>query len=56
VLVPDDELTVDRLEAELEPILKDPDRRRAMAAAMRANAHLDATERVAHLIEQKAAP
>jgi UDP-N-acetylglucosamine:LPS N-acetylglucosamine transferase len=55
VLVPDDELTVDRLEAELEPILVDGDRRREMSAAMRANAHLDASERVAELIEQKAA-
>jgi undecaprenyldiphospho-muramoylpentapeptide beta-N-acetylglucosaminyltransferase len=55
VLVPDHELTVDRLEAELEPILVDGDRRREMSAAMRANAHLDASERVAELIEQKAA-
>ena len=55
VLVPDHELTTDRLEVELEPILTDADRRRAMAAAMRANAHLDATERVAALIEQEAA-
>jgi UDP-N-acetylglucosamine--N-acetylmuramyl-(pentapeptide) pyrophosphoryl-undecaprenol N-acetylglucosamine transferase len=55
VLIPDAELTTDRLEAELDPILADADRRRAMAAAMRANAHLDATERVAALIEQEAA-
>jgi len=54
VLVPDHELNVDRLEAELESILRDPDRRRAMAAAMRAHAHLDATERVAALIEEHA--
>ena len=36
VLVPDDELTTERLEAELCPILDDPARREAMAAAMRA--------------------
>jgi undecaprenyldiphospho-muramoylpentapeptide beta-N-acetylglucosaminyltransferase len=55
VLVPDHELTTDRLAAELERILTDDTRRREMAAAMRANAHFDATEAVAALIEQKAA-
>jgi UDP-N-acetylglucosamine--N-acetylmuramyl-(pentapeptide) pyrophosphoryl-undecaprenol N-acetylglucosamine transferase len=54
VLVPDHELTADRLERELSPLIDDPDKRRSMAAAMRANAHLDATERVAALIEETA--
>jgi UDP-N-acetylglucosamine:LPS N-acetylglucosamine transferase len=36
VLVPDDELTTDRLEIELTRILDDPARRASMAAAMRA--------------------
>jgi undecaprenyldiphospho-muramoylpentapeptide beta-N-acetylglucosaminyltransferase len=53
-LVPDDELTVDRLEAELSAILDDPARRDAMAAAMRANAHPDAADRVADLVEAHA--
>jgi len=54
VLVPDHELNVDRLEAELESILRDPDRRRAMAAAMRAHAHFDVTDRVVALIYEHA--
>jgi undecaprenyldiphospho-muramoylpentapeptide beta-N-acetylglucosaminyltransferase len=53
-LVPDSELTVDRLETELSAILDDRARRDAMAAAMRANAHLDAADRVADLVEQHA--
>ncbi|MEY2404922.1 MAG: UDP-N-acetylglucosamine--N-acetylmuramyl-(pentapeptide) pyrophosphoryl-undecaprenol, partial [Acidimicrobiaceae bacterium] len=56
VLVPDDELTTDRLEAELTPILDDACRRSEMAAAMRANAHLDAAERAAALIDEHASP
>jgi undecaprenyldiphospho-muramoylpentapeptide beta-N-acetylglucosaminyltransferase len=56
LLIPDDELTADRLETELAPLLVDTDRREEMAEAMRANAHLGATEAVAALIEQKAAP
>jgi UDP-N-acetylglucosamine--N-acetylmuramyl-(pentapeptide) pyrophosphoryl-undecaprenol N-acetylglucosamine transferase len=54
VLVPDGELTVDRLEEELCAMIEDPTRREAMAAAMRANAHLDAADRVADLVEQHA--
>ncbi len=54
VLVPDDELTTERLEAELCSILDDPARREAMATAMRANAHLDAADRVAELVEEHA--
>ncbi len=54
VLVPDDELTTDRLERELASILDDPDRLRSMAGAMRANAHLDAADRVAELVEASA--
>ena len=53
VVVPDDELTTDRLEVELTSILEDPARRDAMAAAMRANAHLDAADRVADLVEAR---
>jgi undecaprenyldiphospho-muramoylpentapeptide beta-N-acetylglucosaminyltransferase len=54
VLVPDDELTTERLEAELKPILEDPARRASMASAMKAHAHLDAADRVAELVEQHA--
>lgn len=54
VLVPDDELTTDRLVAELTPLLDDPARRARMAGAMRANAHLDAADRVAEVIEAHA--
>jgi undecaprenyldiphospho-muramoylpentapeptide beta-N-acetylglucosaminyltransferase len=54
ILVPDDEMTTDRLERELTSILDDPDRLRAMAHAMRANAHLDASDRVAELVEATA--
>jgi UDP-N-acetylglucosamine--N-acetylmuramyl-(pentapeptide) pyrophosphoryl-undecaprenol N-acetylglucosamine transferase len=54
VLVPDDELTAERLEAELSAILDDPARRDAMAVGMRAHAHLDAADRVAELVEEHA--
>ncbi|HEX2382268.1 MAG TPA: UDP-N-acetylglucosamine--N-acetylmuramyl-(pentapeptide) pyrophosphoryl-undecaprenol N-acetylglucosamine transferase [Acidimicrobiales bacterium] len=54
VLVPDDELTAERLEAELSAILDDPARREAMAVGMRAHAHLDAADRVAELVEENA--
>jgi UDP-N-acetylglucosamine:LPS N-acetylglucosamine transferase len=56
VVVDDAELDVDRLAAELTAIVDDPDRRAAMATAMRASAHLDATDRVAELIESVARP
>jgi len=54
VVVRDAELDVDRLERELRPILDDPDRRAAMAAAMRRNARLDAAEQVAALVDEHA--
>ena len=56
VVVADHELTTDRLEAELTPLLADPARRAAMARAMRAHAHLDAADRVAALVEECARP
>ncbi|MBV9951717.1 MAG: UDP-N-acetylglucosamine--N-acetylmuramyl-(pentapeptide) pyrophosphoryl-undecaprenol N-acetylglucosamine transferase [Acidimicrobiia bacterium] len=55
VVVPDDELDVDRLERELAAIVDDPDRRSAMAAAMRRSARVDAADRVADLVEEVAA-
>jgi UDP-N-acetylglucosamine:LPS N-acetylglucosamine transferase len=54
VIVADHELTTDRLESELAPILADGDRRTAMSQAMRSLARLDAADRVATLIEEQA--
>jgi undecaprenyldiphospho-muramoylpentapeptide beta-N-acetylglucosaminyltransferase len=54
MLVPDDELTTDRLERELASMLDDPEGLRTMAQAMRAHAHLDAADRVAELVETTA--
>ncbi len=54
VVVPDDELDVDRLQRELTALLDHPDRRAAMAAAMRSTARLDAADRVAELVEASA--
>jgi UDP-N-acetylglucosamine--N-acetylmuramyl-(pentapeptide) pyrophosphoryl-undecaprenol N-acetylglucosamine transferase len=54
VLVPDDELTPDRLERELDALLGDHERLGKMAAAMRGQAHLDAADRIASLIEEHA--
>jgi UDP-N-acetylglucosamine:LPS N-acetylglucosamine transferase len=54
VVVVDADLTVDRLEAELDAILGDPDRRAAMAAAARAGATIDAAERAAAVVERVA--
>jgi undecaprenyldiphospho-muramoylpentapeptide beta-N-acetylglucosaminyltransferase len=54
VLVPDDELTTERLEGELGAILDHAARRGAMSSAMRAEAHLDAADSVADLVEQHA--
>jgi undecaprenyldiphospho-muramoylpentapeptide beta-N-acetylglucosaminyltransferase len=54
ILVADDELTTERLEAELCTMIDDPVRRESMATAMRANAHLEAAERVAELVEEQA--
>jgi UDP-N-acetylglucosamine:LPS N-acetylglucosamine transferase len=55
VMVPDDELDVDRLATELGAIVDDPARRAAMAEAMRRSARVDAAERVADLVEAVAA-
>ncbi|MGI8937117.1 MAG: UDP-N-acetylglucosamine--N-acetylmuramyl-(pentapeptide) pyrophosphoryl-undecaprenol N-acetylglucosamine transferase [Iamia sp.] len=52
VVVPDDELDVDRLEAELGPLVDQPPRRAAMAQAMAGQARLDAADGVAELIEE----
>jgi UDP-N-acetylglucosamine:LPS N-acetylglucosamine transferase len=56
VVVPDDELDVDRLERELAAIVDDPARRETMAAAMRSSARTDAADRVADLVESVARP
>jgi len=56
LLVPDAELTADRLVAEVEPLLMNPVRRDAMAAAGRALARPDAADRVADLMELHARP
>jgi UDP-N-acetylglucosamine--N-acetylmuramyl-(pentapeptide) pyrophosphoryl-undecaprenol N-acetylglucosamine transferase len=50
VLVPDDELTGDRVCTELVPLLTDPARLAAMGAAARRSGHADAAERLAHLV------
>jgi UDP-N-acetylglucosamine:LPS N-acetylglucosamine transferase len=55
VVVPDDELDVDRLARELGAIVDHPERRATMAAAMRRAARVDAAERVADLVEAVAA-
>ncbi|MGZ4718063.1 MAG: UDP-N-acetylglucosamine--N-acetylmuramyl-(pentapeptide) pyrophosphoryl-undecaprenol N-acetylglucosamine transferase [Acidimicrobiales bacterium] len=54
VVVPDDQLDVDRLEAELTPLLAETGRLDAMARAARTLALPDAAERVADLVEQHA--
>lgn len=50
VLVPDAELTGDRVLAELGPLLADPARLAAMGAAARASGHADADERLARVV------
>ncbi len=50
VLVPDAELTADRVLAELVPLLTDPVRLAAMGAAARGSGRADAAERLAHLV------
>jgi len=50
VLVPDAELTGDRVLAELVPLLTDPARLAATGAAARRSGHADAAERLAHLV------
>ena len=54
VVVPDAEFTVDRLAAELEPLLADPARLEVMGGAARTLARPDAAERVASLVEEHA--
>jgi UDP-N-acetylglucosamine:LPS N-acetylglucosamine transferase len=54
VMVPDDELTTERLRHELDELLTDRTRLDAMAVAMRHCAHLDAAERVADVVERVA--
>ena len=49
VLVPDAELTGQRLLAELLPLLTDPDRLAAMGAAARASGHAEADDRLAEM-------
>lgn len=55
VRVPDDELDVDRLVAELSPLVDDPERRHRMAAAIGSAARLDAAAAVAELVEEQLA-
>lgn len=54
VLVVDDELTTERLLAELAPLLEDPSKLTAMASAAKSQGHPDAAERVADLLESAA--
>jgi UDP-N-acetylglucosamine--N-acetylmuramyl-(pentapeptide) pyrophosphoryl-undecaprenol N-acetylglucosamine transferase len=54
VVVPDAELDVDRLEAEVTPLLSEPGRLEAMARAARTLAFPDAADRVAALVEEQA--
>lgn len=56
VRVPDAELDVDRLEGELAPLVKDPDRRARMSGAARSVGRPDAAARVADLVEACARP
>jgi UDP-N-acetylglucosamine:LPS N-acetylglucosamine transferase len=54
VLVPDDELTVDRLEHELGPLVADEPARTAMGAAAAATGRRDAAAAIAELVERHA--
>lgn len=54
VVVPDDQLDVDRLDAVLTPLLAEPGKLVAMARAARTLAFPDAAERVASLVEEHA--
>lgn len=54
VVVADADLTAERLVAELDPLLADPGRLRAMGEAARELARPDAAERVADLVERHA--
>jgi len=53
-LVPDAELDVDRLEAELEPLVGDPEALARMGEGARALGRRDAADRVAALVEEHA--
>jgi UDP-N-acetylglucosamine:LPS N-acetylglucosamine transferase len=54
VHVPDQECTGPRLAAELDALLSDPERLRAMSDAARRHAHPDAAARVAELVDAHA--
>ncbi|GAC1341897.1 MAG: undecaprenyldiphospho-muramoylpentapeptide beta-N-acetylglucosaminyltransferase [Candidatus Dormibacteria bacterium] len=54
VLIPDAECTPERLDGEVEAVLADPPRWRAMAAASAAAGRPDATERVVELVREVA--
>ena len=54
VLVPDADLSAERLQAELEPLLADPDRLAVMGKAAAGLARPDAADRVAALVEHHA--
>jgi len=54
IMVPDDDLDAERLLAEVDPLLDDPERLVAMGAAARSLAHPDAADRVADLVEEHA--
>jgi UDP-N-acetylglucosamine--N-acetylmuramyl-(pentapeptide) pyrophosphoryl-undecaprenol N-acetylglucosamine transferase len=54
VLIPDHECTGRRLALELDALLADPGRLQAMCQAARENAHPDAAERVAELVDAHA--
>jgi UDP-N-acetylglucosamine--N-acetylmuramyl-(pentapeptide) pyrophosphoryl-undecaprenol N-acetylglucosamine transferase len=54
VLVPDPECDGRRLAEELDALLSDPERLRAMSEAARGHAHLDAAARVAELVDAHA--
>lgn len=56
VVVPDGELSAQRLVAEAEPLLTDPVRRDAMAAAARKAGHPDAAQRLAAVVIEVARP
>jgi UDP-N-acetylglucosamine--N-acetylmuramyl-(pentapeptide) pyrophosphoryl-undecaprenol N-acetylglucosamine transferase len=56
VLVPDGDLTTERLADELDALVGDADRLAAMSAAARALGRPDAADRVAALVEEHARP
>jgi UDP-N-acetylglucosamine--N-acetylmuramyl-(pentapeptide) pyrophosphoryl-undecaprenol N-acetylglucosamine transferase len=54
IMIPDAECSAERLEAELGPLLSDPDRLAAMGEAARGLGHPDAACRVAELVDAHA--